>query len=83
MFFANSESLRFEARCKLADVALRDVPPGQSESNSKLSRCHYLRTIGYTAWIEDTYGNQIEETALKVAIKLGTLPNDSNRLLGI
>ena len=44
---------------------------------------HYLRTIGYTAWIEDTYGNQIEETALKVAIKLGTLPNDSNRLLGI
>ena len=40
VFFANSESLRFEARCKLADVALRDVPPGQLESNSKLSRCH-------------------------------------------
>jgi len=48
-----------------------------------LGLVHYLRTIGYTAWIEDTYGNQIEETALKVAIKLGTLPNDSNRLLGI
>ena len=29
----------------------------------------YLRTIGYKARIEDTNGNQIEETVLKNAIK--------------
>jgi hypothetical protein len=29
----------------------------------------HLRTIGYTAWIEDTNGNEIEETVLKNAIK--------------
>ena len=30
-----------------------------------LSLVHYLRTIGYKAWIEDTNGNEIEETVLK------------------
>jgi hypothetical protein len=29
----------------------------------------YLRTIGYTAWIEDTNGNEIEETIVTNAIK--------------
>jgi hypothetical protein len=29
----------------------------------------YLRTIGYEAWVEDTDGNEIEETFLKNAIK--------------
>ena len=29
----------------------------------------YLRTIGYNAWIEDTNGDEIEEGALKVAIR--------------
>ena len=29
----------------------------------------YLRTIGYNAWIEDTNGNQIEETVLKNSMK--------------
>ena len=33
-----------------------------------LSLVQYLRAIGYTAWIEDTNGNEIEEKALKVAI---------------
>ena len=33
-----------------------------------LSLVHYLRTIGYNAWIEDTNGNEIEEKALKMAI---------------
>lgn len=34
-----------------------------------LSVVQYLRTIGYKAWIEDTNGNEIEETVLKNAIK--------------
>ena len=34
-----------------------------------LGLVQYLRTIGYTAWIEDTNGNEIEETVLKNAIK--------------
>jgi len=29
----------------------------------------YLRTIGYDAWIEDTNGNEIDEKALKMAIR--------------
>jgi hypothetical protein len=28
----------------------------------------YLRAIGYSAWIEDTNGNEIDEKALKMAI---------------
>jgi hypothetical protein len=34
-----------------------------------LGLVQYLRTIGYKAWIEDTNGNEIEETVLKNAIK--------------
>jgi hypothetical protein len=34
-----------------------------------LSLLHYLRTIGYNAWIEDTNGNAIDEKALKMAIR--------------
>jgi hypothetical protein len=34
-----------------------------------LGLAQYLRTIGYNAWIEDTNGNEIEEAALKKAIK--------------
>ena len=34
-----------------------------------LGLVQYLRTIGYTAWIEDTNGKEIEETVLKNAIK--------------
>jgi hypothetical protein len=34
-----------------------------------LGLAHYLRTIGYNAWIEDTNGNEIDEKALKVAIR--------------
>jgi hypothetical protein len=39
------------------------------EPKHALGLVQYLRTIGYTAWIEDTNGNEIEETALKKAIK--------------
>jgi hypothetical protein len=34
-----------------------------------LGLIHYLRTIGYEAWIEDVNGNEIEEAVLKNAIK--------------
>jgi len=34
-----------------------------------LSLVHYLRTIGYEAWIEDTNDNTIDEKALKIAIR--------------
>ena len=34
-----------------------------------LGLVQYLRTIGYTAWIEDANGNEIEETVLKNATK--------------
>jgi hypothetical protein len=34
-----------------------------------LGLVQYLRTIGYEAWIEDSNGNEIEETVLMKAIK--------------
>jgi hypothetical protein len=34
-----------------------------------LGLVQYLRTIGYKTWIEDTNGNEIEETVLENAIK--------------
>ena len=34
-----------------------------------LGLAQYLRTIGYDAWIEDTNGNEIDEKALKIAIR--------------
>jgi hypothetical protein len=34
-----------------------------------LGLVHYLRTLGYEAWIEDMNGNEIEEAVLKNAIK--------------
>jgi hypothetical protein len=34
-----------------------------------LGLAQYLRTIGYNAWIEDKNGNEIDEKALKMAIR--------------
>ena len=34
-----------------------------------LGLAQYLRTIGYSAWIEDTNGNEIDEKSLKIAIR--------------
>jgi hypothetical protein len=34
-----------------------------------LGLAQYLRTIGYNAWIEDTHGDEIDEKALKMAIR--------------
>ena len=36
-----------------------------------LGMVQYLRTIGYNAWVEDTTGNEIDEKALKMAIRSG------------
>jgi hypothetical protein len=49
-------------------------PSGRAKIHSDdpkhvLGLVHDLRTIGYNAWIEDTNGNEIEEQALKVAIR--------------
>ena len=39
------------------------------DAKHALSLVQYLRTIGYQAWIEDTNGKEIEDTALKKTIK--------------
>ena len=39
------------------------------EPKQALGLVQYLRTIGYRAWIEDSNGNEIDETTLKKAIK--------------
>jgi hypothetical protein len=39
------------------------------DAKHALALVQYLRTIGYDAWIEDTNGNQIEEKALKMAMR--------------
>ncbi len=50
-----------------------DGPSGPAKIHSDdtkhaLGLAQYLRTIGYNAWIEDTNGDEIEETLLKKAI---------------
>jgi hypothetical protein len=49
-------------------------PSGRAKIHSDdpkhaLSLVQYLRTIGYDAWIEDTNGNEIDEGALKMAVR--------------
>jgi hypothetical protein len=49
-------------------------PSGPAKTRSHdpkhaLGLAQYLRTIGYNAWIEDTNGNEIDEKALKIAIR--------------
>jgi hypothetical protein len=39
------------------------------EPKHALGLVHYLRTIGYNAWIEDTNGNAIDKKVLKLAIR--------------
>ena len=39
------------------------------EPKHALGLAQYLRTIGYNAWIEDKNGNEIDEKALKMAIR--------------
>jgi len=46
--------------------------PAKIHSNDPkhaLGLVQYLRTIGYEAWIEDTKANEIDEKALKMAMR--------------
>ena len=55
-------------------VVKAEGPSGPAKIHSDdprhaLGLAQYLRTIGYSAWIEDTNGNEIDEKALKMAIR--------------
>jgi hypothetical protein len=55
-------------------IVKAEGPSGRAKIHSDdpkhaLGLAQYLRTIGYNAWIEDTNGNEIEESALKMAIR--------------
>jgi len=55
-------------------IVKAEGPSGRAKIHSDnpkhaLGLAQYLRTIGYNAWIEDTNGNEIEEGALKMAIR--------------
>jgi hypothetical protein len=39
------------------------------EPKRALALVKYLQTIGYKAWVEDTHGNEIGETAIKKIIE--------------
>jgi hypothetical protein len=54
-------------------IVKAEGPSGRAKIRSDdpkhaLGLVHYLRTIGYNAWIEDINGNEIDEKALKMAI---------------
>jgi hypothetical protein len=55
-------------------IVKAEGPSGRAKIHSDdpkhaLGLAQYLRTIGYEAWIEDSNGNEIEETVLMKAIK--------------
>jgi hypothetical protein len=55
-------------------IVKAEGPSGRAKIRSDdpkhaLGLAQYLRTIGYNAWIEDTNGNDIDEIALKMAIR--------------
>ena len=55
-------------------IVKAEGPSGRAKIHSDdpkhaLGLAQYLRTIGYNAWIEDTNGNEIDEKALKIAIR--------------
>ncbi len=57
-------------------IVKAEGPSGRAKIRSDdpkhaLGLVQYLRTIGYSAWIEDTNGNEIDEKALKMAIAGG------------
>jgi len=52
-------------------IVMAEGPNGRAKIHSDdpkhaLGLAQYLRTIDYTAWIEDTNGNEIDEKALKI-----------------
>ena len=55
-------------------IVKAEGPSGRAKIRSDdpkhaLDLVQYLRTIGHSAWIEDTNGNEIDEKALKMAIR--------------
>jgi hypothetical protein len=55
-------------------IVMAEGPSGRAKIRSDdpkhaLGLAQYLRTIGYSAWIENTDGNAIDEKALKMAIR--------------
>ncbi len=55
-------------------IVKAEGPSGRAKIHSDdpkhgLGLAQYLRTIGYNTWIEDTSGNEIDEKALKMAIR--------------
>ena len=55
-------------------VVKAEGPSGPAKIHSDdpkhaLGLAQYLRTIGYSAWFEDTSGNAIDEKALQMAIR--------------
>ena len=55
-------------------IVKAEGPSGRAKIHSDdpkhaLGLAQYLRAIGYSAWIEDTNGNEVDEAALKMAIK--------------
>jgi hypothetical protein len=55
-------------------IVKAEGPSGRAKIHSDdpkhaLGLVQYLRTIGYNAWIEDTNGNEMDEKALKVAMR--------------
>ena len=58
----------------MSTIVKAEGPSGRAKIHSDdpkhaLGLVQYLRTIGYDAWIEDTNGNEIDEKALKMAIR--------------
>jgi hypothetical protein len=61
-------------------IVKAEGPSGRAKIHSDdpkhaLGLAQYLRAIGYSAWIEDTNGNAIDENALKMAI--GSIHEDA------
>jgi hypothetical protein len=57
-------------------IVKAEGPSGRAKIHSDdpkhaLGLAQYLRTIGYSAWIEDTSGNEIAEKTLMMAIRSG------------
>ena len=55
-------------------IVKAEGPSGRAKIHSDdpkhaLDLAQYLRTIGYNAWIEDPNGNEVDEKALKMAIR--------------
>ena len=55
-------------------IVKAESPSGRAKIQSDdpkhaLGLAQYLRAIGYSAWIEDANGNEIDEKALKMATR--------------